>query len=82
MNILSSAVYIRAVDWGFYDGQLSPGETIDHVTADVVGVIIHEDEQRIVLAQQVFMDGGARKILSIPKVCIQIRRDLVFANPH
>lgn len=50
--------------------------TMPLLVGNLVGFLVDENEERLVLAQQVFNDGGLRTLLSIPKVCIIERYDL------
>lgn len=46
------------------------------VTADIVGILVQEDDEKVVVAQQLFMDGGRRYMLAVPQVCILERKDM------
>lgn len=73
MEIIEGAVYIEAVDWGVCSEQVAAGYSMPIVRGGVIGIVVDEDDDRMVLAQQIFDDGGMRALLSIPKVCISRR---------
>jgi len=65
-------VAVLACDWCYYEVQSpidSPFTSIDGI---IVGVLIHEDDEKIVLAHQVFPDEGqVRHVSVITKSSIQ-----------
>lgn len=73
-------VALRAVDWGMYGDQTSDKTEFKIVWANVVGFLVSEDEEKIVLAPQWFDEGDTRCTLVIPKVCISERRDIEMAR--
>ena len=76
MQMASNAVFIKAVDWGYHNEQVEPGYKMEMVVGSIVGILVEEDDEKVVLAFQVFDDGGMRNLLSIPKRCIIERFDL------
>lgn len=75
-----AAVYV--VDWGIYEGEnIHPGTDFKLQKAHVVGFVVKEDSEKVVLAQQVFADGSLREVVVIPKVCILQRADLTNPIP-
>lgn len=73
---------IFSVDWGVYEGESIPANTLFEMQkAHVVGYVISENSERVVLAQQVFADGSLRAVVVIPKVCILQRADLTNPIP-
>lgn len=78
--MILTAVY--AVDWSTYEGEnIHPGTDFKLLKAHVVGFVVSENSEKVVLAQQVFADGSLREVVVIPKVCILQRADLTNPIP-
>lgn len=71
--MIGGIVYIKAVDWGVHSEQVDCDypASMPIVVGELVGFIVDENDERVVIAQQVFADGGMRALLSIPRVCIR-----------
>lgn len=74
---MKTIVALKAVDWGVYGEQVSAKHSFDIVRADIVGFLVSEDEEKIVLTPQWFQDDGTRYTLVIPKCTITSRFDVV-----
>ncbi len=73
---VGDVVAVTAVDWGIYDGQVQRGNKFSIVYATLYGEVVELLEDGIVLAPQVFNDGGLRSVLTVPTVCISSVRVL------
>lgn len=68
---LNSVVEVTAVDWGTYlEQQFPAGTKFSIVYGKVYGRVIDMDNDQIVLAMQVFQDGGVRGVITIPWVTV------------
>ena len=68
-------VHIRAVDWAMHYSQSESDENFDIIHGDIVGFLVSEDVEKIVLTQQWFDSGQVRQTIAVPKVCIVDRTD-------
>lgn len=69
-------VVLEAIDWGIYTEQTPSTTRFDIVRGMVCGLLVSEDDEKIVLTPQWFFDGGTRCTLVIPKCTIVSRTDL------
>lgn len=64
---VGATIKIKAVDWGSYlDRQFPPGTSFPIVNGTIYGKVIEVTQDCVVLAMQVFEDGGVRGVLAIP----------------
>lgn len=73
---MQKVVVLEAIDWGIYTNQVSAKHEFDIVRGMVVGFLVSEDNEKIVLAPQWFYDGDTRCTLVVPKCTITNRTDL------
>lgn len=77
-------VAVSAVDWTMWEDQQSMAELYkaQPLTAVVVGFLVREDDDYIWLAQQIFDDetNSCRKVVCIPKSCIEDRHDFEIGD--
>lgn len=64
-------IFIKAVDWAFYEGNQPKSSKYEPITAFAGGVLIEETPTSIVFALEDFQDGDYRHVETIPKCCIQ-----------
>jgi hypothetical protein len=64
-------VCVYALDWAILSEQTVRNINWDVVRGKVYGELIAITEDGLVVASQVFDDGGVRSTLVIPKVCIK-----------
>jgi hypothetical protein len=72
---MKTIVHITAVDWAMHYPQSDSEETFDIIHAEIVGFLVSEDAEKIVLTQQWFDSGQVRQTIAVPKVCIVDRRE-------
>jgi hypothetical protein len=78
MNEPKTIVSITAVDWAIYTEQMPVKSEFKMIRGDIVGFLVQEDDDKIVLAMQWFQDGDIRPTLVVPKVCILTREDFTL----
>lgn len=72
-----TVVWLRAVDWNSYLAeQLSIDTKWEVAWCEIVGFLVAEDDEKVVLAMQDFDNGDCRGVVAIPKVCISERKNL------
>jgi len=74
-----TAVALRAIDWGIQAEQLSERTDFDLARGDLIGYLVSEDDEKIVVTMQWFHGAGVRCTLAVPKVCISFREDFVIS---
>lgn len=67
---VGDVVAVTAVDWGIYASQVHRDDKFSIVYATLYGEVVEVMDDGIVLAPQVFNDGGLRSVLTVPTVCI------------
>lgn len=75
-------IALHAFDWSLQSEQVGPDYKMKILRGAVVGWLVSEDAEHIVIAQQNFYDDGLRNLLSIPLGCITDRKefDVVWGN--
>jgi len=74
-------VAVLASDWCYYETQAPIGSPFTAIDGIIVGILIHEDEEKIVLAHQVFPDDETvRHVSVITKSSIQEMYRIPLAN--
>lgn len=68
-------VAVYASDWGAYCAQISREHEFELVRGFVIGELIAEDEQKIVIAHHAFDGGELRHTTTVPKVNVIGRWD-------
>jgi len=66
-------VKIKAIDWGYWDdssGYEIKEDSFEPYTGWIYGQVIIDTDNYIAIASEVFGDGRARKITSLPKTAI------------
>lgn len=76
---IRTIVVLQAIDWGIMTDQVSSRTDFQLTRANLVGFLVSEDEEKIVIAPQWFTDEGIRCTLVVPQVCVERRRDIVFS---
>ena len=71
-------IQLTALDWYSYNNQDSIDEDYPVGTVEIVGFLIKEDKQKVVVAMEIFTshNNDLRKVMSIPKGCIIKRKYL------
>lgn len=73
---LNKVVAVRAVDWGHTAGQMDVRDNFKLYEGWIIGLLVQEDEDKLVLAHNWFEDAGdVRATTAIPKVTIQERHE-------
>lgn len=68
-------VAVYASDWGMYSDQVSRDHPFQLVRGWVVGVLVGETPDQLVIAHHSFTDGDLRHVTTIPKVNVLARWD-------
>lgn len=75
-----SIVVLEAVDWGVYAEKVPPDTGWSLPVAYLAGTLLAENDEKVVLAAQLFGDGSSRFIMIIPKVCIKQRWEFTLED--
>jgi len=72
----SKMVYIQWVDSNIMHGWQSDLENCDVALSNEIGYMVHEDEDKIILARGISSQGFYNSPMSIPSGCIKIKKEL------
>lgn len=75
-------VVAYASDWGVLSEQIERDEDIPVVRGWVVGELVKETKDALVIAHHSFDDGHIRHVTTMPKVNIETRRDFKAYAPN